>query len=108
MLRQAGQGHDPLGVNRTQPGELAVQCHACPQPDINLPEDWQLALDSEQWLYNLLLSQDVSFKQKGRTQLNDTKDLPFGNGWSMFVNSVQYTKFLSMEVCTSRLSFLVY
>lgn len=36
-LMQFGFGHDSRKV---QPGELALFCATCPQPGINLPEDW--------------------------------------------------------------------
>ena len=38
QLKWHGFGHDlsPPGL-----GELAVQCPACPQPGVNLPEDWE-------------------------------------------------------------------
>lgn len=41
MLARAGRGHDPAGIVATKPGEIAVQCRACPQPGINLPEGWE-------------------------------------------------------------------
>lgn len=41
MLKRAARGHDPLGVDVTQEGELAVECPACPHPDRNLPEGWE-------------------------------------------------------------------
>ena len=41
MLKRAGRGHDPTGVNGTRDGELAIRCPACPRPDVNLPENWQ-------------------------------------------------------------------
>lgn len=105
MLLRAGRGHDPLGVSGTRAGKLAIQCCACPQPGINLPPLWQLARNEERWLYNLLLSQDANFKQKGRTRPNDARDPPFGDGWGTFVNSVDYANYLSTqvhseEVCT--------
>lgn len=40
-LKRAGRAHDPTGINGTQPGELAVQCPACPHPEINLPPNWE-------------------------------------------------------------------
>ena len=43
MLKRAGRGHDPTGVNGTRDGELAVRCPTCPRPDVNLPNDWQNA-----------------------------------------------------------------
>ena len=41
MLKRAGRGHDPTGVDGTRDGELALRCPACPRPDVNLPKDWQ-------------------------------------------------------------------
>jgi hypothetical protein len=41
MLKRAGQGQDPAGASATAPGELAVECPACPHPGHNLPEDWE-------------------------------------------------------------------
>jgi hypothetical protein len=41
MLKQAGRGHDPAGVDITQPGDCAVECPACPHPERNLPEGWE-------------------------------------------------------------------
>lgn len=44
MLKRAGRGNDPVRkVAETHPGELAVECPACPRPGINLPEDWENA-----------------------------------------------------------------
>jgi len=41
MLKRAGRGHDPAGVEGTSEGELVVECPACPHPGRNLPDDWQ-------------------------------------------------------------------
>lgn len=41
ILKRAGRGHDPTGVDATEPGECAVECPACPHPDRNLPEGWE-------------------------------------------------------------------
>ena len=35
----SGLGHDTK--DELQPGSLAIFCPACPQPGINLPEDWK-------------------------------------------------------------------
>ena len=44
MRKNAGFGHrkDDIG-----PGDLAVRCPACPQPDVNLPDGWRE--DSEEY-----------------------------------------------------------
>jgi hypothetical protein len=41
MLKRSGRGHDPAGVEATKEGQLAVLCPACPQPDKNLPRNWE-------------------------------------------------------------------
>jgi hypothetical protein len=43
MLKRAGRGQDPAGVDATAQGELAVECPACPHPNRNLPKGWQSA-----------------------------------------------------------------
>lgn len=50
MLKRAGRGHDPEGVSATLPGQLAVECPACPQPDRNLPSDWRSAPKESQYV----------------------------------------------------------
>jgi hypothetical protein len=41
LLKRAGRGYATGGINTTSPGELAVDCPACPQPGKNLPEKWE-------------------------------------------------------------------
>ena len=38
MRKRAGFGHrtDPI-----KPGDLAIRCPACPDPESNLPDDWK-------------------------------------------------------------------
>lgn len=48
MLKRAGRGHDPAGVQATKEGECAVICPACPQPGRNLPNNWHEAPKSIQ------------------------------------------------------------
>lgn len=45
MLKRGGRGFDAEGVKATKPGELAVKCPACPQPSVNLPENWDSVSD---------------------------------------------------------------
>ena len=47
-LKRAGRGQDPLGVEGTGQGELAVECPACPHPGCNLPDNWR---EAENMLY---------------------------------------------------------
>lgn len=41
-LKRSGRAHDPFGAARTEPGELCVECPACPHPERNLPLDWDV------------------------------------------------------------------
>lgn len=43
MLKRAGRGHVPEGIDKTSPGKLALECPACPHPGKNLPDDWAKA-----------------------------------------------------------------
>src|SRR5277367_5315352 len=43
MLKRAGWVHTSDGIEGTKPGELALLCPACPQPDYNLPYGWERA-----------------------------------------------------------------
>ena len=47
MAKRAGRGHDPRGIDGTKPGELAVECPACPRPGVNLPKDWADAPENQ-------------------------------------------------------------
>jgi CxC2 like cysteine cluster associated with KDZ transposases len=39
-LKWAGYGSNLKRVSNVQPGELAIYCPACPQPGINIPDNW--------------------------------------------------------------------
>jgi hypothetical protein len=46
-LKWAGMAHRPDFTIDPKPGELANFCAACPQPGINLPDDWSTVKESE-------------------------------------------------------------
>lgn len=50
MLKRAGRGHDPGGIQATQPGQCAVLCPACPQPGMNLPPNWEVAPEDKRFV----------------------------------------------------------
>ncbi|KAF8169323.1 hypothetical protein K438DRAFT_1983394 [Mycena galopus ATCC 62051] len=54
------------GVEGTQQGELAIECPACPCPDVNLPAGWENAWPGERFLYTLFLALDACFRLKRR------------------------------------------
>ena len=41
MVKRGGRAFDPGGIRATAPGSLAIPCHACPLPNINLPQGWE-------------------------------------------------------------------
>jgi hypothetical protein len=41
-LKWAGFGHGKADPKNPAPGEMAIFCPTCPQPGINLPEDWKM------------------------------------------------------------------
>jgi hypothetical protein len=43
MLLRAGRAHEAGGVLATAAGELAVRCPYWPDPNVNLPDDWEEA-----------------------------------------------------------------
>lgn len=50
MGKRAGRGHTPEGIAGTGPGELAVHCPACPQPDKNLPGGWDSVPEGDRYV----------------------------------------------------------
>lgn len=51
-LERAGRGHDPTGPKGTKPGELSVTCPACPNPDVNLSENWETEVDDLKYVHH--------------------------------------------------------
>ena len=41
MLKRGGWGHNVMGIEGMQSGELAVACPSCPHPGINLLLGWE-------------------------------------------------------------------
>lgn len=87
----------------TKPGECALLCPACPQPDINLPVRWELHSEDKQyvpymfflrdthacrlnrWLYTLFLGIDGNFKLKRKRVSSDEQDPALSDGWAYMV-----------------------
>ncbi|KAF7965909.1 hypothetical protein HWV62_40974 [Athelia sp. TMB] len=93
MLKRAGRGHDPLGIESTVDGECAVECPACPQPGKNIPHNWKLSDESIRWIYALILTIDANFKlslkEKG---IQD--DPALGDGWAHWVPREEFLDYL--------------
>ncbi|KAG1825473.1 uncharacterized protein BJ212DRAFT_1443612 [Suillus subaureus] len=95
QLRHSGRGHDPTGANGTNSGELAVLCPACPHPGKNLPDGWESAPPSIQWLYALFIAIDANFCLKCKAVSSDDIDPGLNAGWAYFVEETKYKNYLS-------------
>jgi len=116
MVKRAGRGHDPSGIDGTSQGALSIPCRACPHPNINLPDGWDGVPPEDQyvlnlynwlifplttkprWLYALFLAEDANFKQKAQLCSNVDKDPPLGPGWGTFVENKAYLGYVSQFV----------
>ncbi|KAI0704604.1 hypothetical protein C8Q76DRAFT_624101, partial [Earliella scabrosa] len=85
MRKHAGFGHraDPIG-----PGDLAIRCPACPDPALNLPENWQD--DEQQWKYVRSVVLDGNFSAQHRRMKNPEDDVAFADGHTFMVENAPY------------------
>ncbi|KAJ7015934.1 hypothetical protein C8F04DRAFT_984112 [Mycena alexandri] len=90
--RRVGRGHDPAGLGATKPGEMLMDCWACPHDMKNLPPDWR-DVDTN-FLYMLILAVDANFKLKNCIRVNERYDLSLGPGWGAFVEPTAYKEHL--------------
>ena len=91
-LKWAGFGHkeaDPMNVT---PGELGIFCPACPQPAINLPDDW--STDKNKWVYRRFFVADGNFKADHVKQKSAAPDLWLSDGGGMMTRRAEYKEFL--------------
>ncbi|KAF7358779.1 CxC2 domain-containing protein [Mycena sanguinolenta] len=99
MLKRAGRGHELGGVNATQPGELAIQCPACPRPGGEFARGMgERPLRSRgkarRFLYILFMALDACFRLKRRLVSSDLRDPGLGTGWAYFVENEPYRQYL--------------
>ena len=94
------------GICTTKPGGLAVVCPVCPQPDVNLPNDWREVEASKRWvqqikyhsytimphrfLYLLFIAIDVNFRLKNCAHSSDDLDPGLHTGLAYFVSNHPY------------------
>ncbi|KAJ7164821.1 hypothetical protein C8R43DRAFT_1122699 [Mycena crocata] len=94
MLKQAGRGHDPSGVYGTKPGGLAIECPACPWPDVNLPDGWEDAPPEMRYIYTSFLAFDACFRLKRRMISSFLRDPGLGTGWGYFTEYEPFREYL--------------
>ncbi|KAI0691764.1 hypothetical protein BC835DRAFT_1256150, partial [Cytidiella melzeri] len=93
MLKRAGRGHYANGSKTTQPGELCVTCPACPNPDVNLPDNWQSASDDLKYAYTTVIALDANFRLRRRAVSNESRDPALSSGWGYFVADKPYREY---------------
>ncbi|KAI1784147.1 hypothetical protein LXA43DRAFT_1101707 [Ganoderma leucocontextum] len=89
MRKTAGFGHRDEDIG---PGDLAVRCPACPQPDLNLPDDWKT--DDAQWKYTWSVVMDGNFSAQHRKMRNPGDDIPLADGHAFMVQDAPYKEHL--------------
>ncbi|VDB90182.1 unnamed protein product [Peniophora sp. CBMAI 1063] len=113
-LKRGGRGHDPSGgVERTQHGELAVLCPACPHKGINTegvveflkrfaPE---LAEDHATFNDTVHLAMDCNFRAKNRMTRSTQETSPYlGDGMAYMVPEASYEEYTKNSAYDTELS----
>ncbi|KAG1886594.1 hypothetical protein F4604DRAFT_1571859, partial [Suillus subluteus] len=86
-----GFGHD----TREKPGEgdLAWFCPSCPQPGINIPDNWQ-----DNWLISQRFVVDGNFTAQHMTMKKPQLDISLSDGLGYMVKDREYQTHLSLAV----------
>jgi hypothetical protein len=124
-LKWAGYGNKGSKVSDVKAGELMVFCPACPQPSINIPENWKddparyvthslhglKYLMFFRWVYKHIFVADGNFNADHVRQKNSSGDIWLSEGGGMIPNQEEYHAFLKtaierLTVCFK--SWLVY
>ena len=92
-LKWNGFGHNGRNpIKDIVPGELANFCPTCPQPGINIPDDWKKEADT--FLYKRIFVADGNFKADHVRQKNSTGGVWLSEGGGMDPDGFQYSQFL--------------
>ncbi|KAL0958405.1 hypothetical protein HGRIS_000546 [Hohenbuehelia grisea] len=105
--KRSGRGHDPTRISDTKEGDFAVLCRACPQPQLNLPEGWELSPAGKAWLYRLIVAPDANFKLKGRRRATDAAEVGLAPGFAYFVAEKAYREHLKNYATQAEISHCV-
>ncbi|KAK7686644.1 hypothetical protein QCA50_010244 [Cerrena zonata] len=80
-------------ANSIPPGGLALFCPACPQPGINLPDDWMNDPDRTKYMRTLLV--DGNFKQDHLAMKYDSDNVPLSDGHGYIVTRAPFDAYLA-------------
>ncbi|KAH9012753.1 hypothetical protein EDB85DRAFT_2158724 [Lactarius pseudohatsudake] len=86
---QSGWGHQQVG-DSTNDGSMAIFCPACPQPGINLPNDWKDRYhdDPNQLIRTFIM--DGNFSAEHMRCRSGDADLPLSAGMAFMANPNSY------------------
>ncbi|EIW86722.1 hypothetical protein CONPUDRAFT_46865 [Coniophora puteana RWD-64-598 SS2] len=104
LMKEAGRGNVPNGIETTGAGQLAVACPACPHPEINLPDGWEKADASQKFLYCLFLAMDANFRLKNRDRGPSTSDTELFDGLAYFVETGPYMEHIKRHTAEKETS----
>lgn len=90
--KRAGFGHDQELARSAPPGSLALFCPACPQPGINLPENWKEEPNAE-WKYRRVIIMDGNFKAD-HIKMGCSQDVYLSDGLGYMVGTQLYEEHL--------------
>ena len=91
-LKWAGYGHNNKLDHLNPPaGSLSIFCPTCPQPSINLPDDWKL--DKNRFVFRPVFVADGNFKADHVKQKKND-DVWLMDGGGMVPNQKHYSDFL--------------
>ena len=113
-LKWAGYSHNGKNPSNVEPGKLANYCSACPQPGINLPEDWKdnpnsciefpesnnmgCTICNFRFAFQCIITSDGNYKADHVAQppASNEKDAWVGEGGGMIPCRAEYKTFLEM------------
>jgi len=72
---------------------LSLFCPCCPQPGINLPEDWE---DLPNWVTRRTITVDGNFKADHIKMRRPDLDIKLSDGLGYMVEEEQYKEYLSV------------
>ncbi|KAJ7603387.1 hypothetical protein DFH06DRAFT_1022305 [Mycena polygramma] len=109
MMKRAARGQDDSGIAGTGQGECTIQCRACPQPGLNMPEGWEdIAWEEmdEDTSYTkfLMLSADANFKLMNRNVSTAVRDPVLDDGTAYFCNRAEYAEHIGKHVDEEEIS----
>ncbi|KAF8261851.1 hypothetical protein EI94DRAFT_1604708 [Lactarius quietus] len=82
---ESGLGHqDDDGID----GSMAIFCPACPQPGINLPDDWKIRYNENQLVRTFIM--DGNFAAEHMRCRSGDKDVPLSPGMAFMANPEAY------------------